>query len=520
MALKANTVAGDQLSAVLEQLAEIRQVDFSCYRRSTLARRLEQRMRMRNCVSAAQYCALLRDDPAEADALATALVIKVTGFFRDSPLWDKLRHSILPEMVERAGPGGEVRVWSIGCASGEEAYSIAMLLHDLTSTHDFTFKVFATDRDAGAIAAAGRGRFSGAQVHVVPAELLNRWFVPSAEGYMVRRELRRSIVFGVHDLVKDAPISRLDLILCRNLFIYLDAAGQRRSLMHLSQALKPADLLVLGKSELLPAGEELFTATDLELRIYRKCSGEPHEALRRLVRSPVVSATGGGEQAPYSVGVETYAAALNAVDCAVVMVSRDGIVTFWNYGAERLFGHISSEVVGKPLSALKLRYAVGERMLERLTQPPYGRNATEELFTVKDGSGSRIFRLKVRPLAINRNQESGAVCLIWDVTELHQAVEHMRLGEERQEEVNAKYRKTIAELQASNEHLERVNEELRSVNQELQTVNEELQSTNQELEALNEELRLTLAEAGAARGRAAGVEDLVRKPLKRTHEHR
>ncbi|HEV3112859.1 MAG TPA: protein-glutamate O-methyltransferase CheR [Candidatus Binataceae bacterium] len=335
MALKANTIANHQLASVLQRLSEIRCQDFGCYKRSTLGRRVEQRMRIRKCATVARYCDLLAREPAEVDALVSTLLIKLTGFFRDPPLWEKLRQSVLPKIVEQTEAGGEIRVWSVGCATGEEAYSIGMLLAELSRPHAFSFKVFGTDRDHGAIAAAGRGGFTREQVRGLSPDLLERWFQRTAEGYIVRRELRRCVVFGVQDLVTDTPISRVDLILCRNIFIYLDSAGQRRSLMHLYRGLSPGRVIVLGKSELLPFAQELFEAVDLPLRIYRKRAAAPVDVAHSFADGATPNEPPSGRPFP-GAGDENSTAAVNAIDTAVVMVSKDGVITLWNDGAARL----------------------------------------------------------------------------------------------------------------------------------------------------------------------------------------
>lgn len=253
MALKSTTLPRNQLQQVLNLLRHKRHVDFGDYKPSTLARRVEHRMRERKSVKVADYCELLEREPAEIDALIEALLIKVTDFFRDPPLWEKLRRSLLPELMVHASEEGELRAWSAGCATGEEAYSLAILLSELNSERKtgLPFRVFGTDRDPSVISFARRGIYNKQQVQSVSPRTLERWFERVSEGYAVRKDLRRSVVFGVHDVVNDAPISRLDLILCRNLFIYLDAVAQRRALLYFHHGLKPGGLLALGKSELI-----------------------------------------------------------------------------------------------------------------------------------------------------------------------------------------------------------------------------------------------------------------------------
>ena len=519
MALKANTIANHQLASVLQRLSEIRCQDFGCYKRSTLGRRVEQRMRIRKCATVARYCELLAREPAEVDALVSTLLIKLTGFFRDPPLWEKLRQSVLPKIVEQADAGGEIRVWSAGCATGEEAYSIGMLLAELSRAHAFSFRVFGTDRDAGAIAAAGRGRFTREQVRGVSPDLMERWFQRTADGYIVRRDLRRRVVFGVQDLVTDTPISRVDLILCRNLFIYLDSAGQRRSLMHLYRGLRPGRVIVLGKSELLPFGHELFEPVDLPLRIYRKRSAVPVDIARSFAHGAPPNATP-GERPSAGAGDENFTAALNAIDTAVVMVSKEGVIALWNDGAARLYGRLRSEVVGQPLSQIKLEGIAGERLLERAAIRPVPEGGAEEIFTTTDGN-QRTIRLKVRSFTAIQDEPGGLICLASDVTELHQAIENLRLAQERQQDINTRYNEEIAQLRSSNAELEAIIEELRSANEELQTTNEELQSTNEELEVMNKELQLTSTEFETVNGqltaRSADIDraDLLQQAVMR-----
>ncbi len=503
MAVKTSTLPRTEVQEVLSLLRQTRNLDFSGYKRSTLHRRIEHRMRERRCVKVENYCELLQREPAEADALVSALLIKVTDFFRDPPLWEKLRKHILPELLAKAAGNGEMRVWSAGCATGEEAYSIAMLLTELTAeaSNGVPFRIFGTDRDAGAVGAARRGLFSQQQIRGLPARLLERWFERTSEGYMVRKDLRRYLVFGVHDIVNDAPISRLDLILCRNLFIYLDAAAQRRALLHFHHGLKHDGVLVLGKSELIPFAEKLFATVDLPSRIYRKLAYQPRQADYPFTppappREPEVK-----EHLAAAPHVLTpfYRDALMALDVAVVVLNKDGVVTVWNEAASRLWGRRETDVIGRPLSEVKWEdNTAGQRLLERAATVRAVRgHGAQETFTL-DGERPRTLRLDVSPLYAGEQSElSGFVFVARDITELQDSLSGLRQAEERQREATGKYQSAIDELQSTNEELETTNEELQSANEELQTTNEELQSTNEELETINEELQSTNASLDA-----------------------
>src|SRR5207237_9823009 len=192
--------------------------------------------------------------------------------------WEELSSRAIAQMRAEQRPGEEIRVWCAGCAAGEEAFSAAIALADAmgASFGNEEIKIFGTDVDEKAIAHARRGLYSREQVESVPKKLRSEWLVEEGDGYAVRKELRRSVVFGVNNLVSDAPISRLDLLLCRNVFIYLDAQLQKRVLTRFHYALRKDGILVLGKSELIPFASEIFECVDMSRRIYRK-SGRRRE---------------------------------------------------------------------------------------------------------------------------------------------------------------------------------------------------------------------------------------------------
>jgi len=520
VAVKTSTLPRTEVQQVLNLLRQARNLDFSGYKRSTLHRRIEHRMRERRCVKVEDYCEILQREPAEADALVSALLIKVTEFFRDPPLWEKLRKHVLPELLARAAANGEMRVWSAGCATGEEAYSIAMVLAELTAANSASvpFRIFGTDRDAGAIATARRGVYTQQQIRTLPARLLERWFERVPEGYLVRKDLRRYLVFGVHDVVNDAPISRLDLILCRNLFIYLDAAAQRRALLHFHHGLKHDGVLVLGKSELIPFAEKLFAPADLPSRIYRKLAYQARQAEYPFTLPAAPREPAAKEKLPILPPAITpfYRDALMALDVAVVVLNRDGVVTVWNEAAARLWGRRESDVIGRPLSEVKWEdNSAGQRLLERAaTMRAVRGHVAQETFTL-DGERPRTIRLEISPLRSGEHQEpNGFVFMARDITDLQDALSGLRQAEERQREATSKYQAAIDELQSTNEELETTNEELQSANEELQTTNEELQSTNEELETINEELQSTNASLDAVNTElAARTEELNRVNL-------
>src|SRR5256885_1418512 len=269
---RANSAGDKTIEKIIERIHLARNFDFRNYKRPTLRRRIERRMADRQIKSPEEYLALIQRDSREIEALFGSMLIKVTDFFRDRETWDLLSSKVIPHLLSEKRPGEEIRVWCAGCATGEEAFSVALLLAEAMGPafQNQEVKIFGTDLDEKAIAFARRGIYSAEKVKAVPAEMLQSWFVQVPEGWCVRKELRRTVVFGVNNLVSDAPISRLDLLLCRNVFIYLDAQLQKRVLTRFHYALRRHGLLVLGKSELIPFAGKIFESVDQQRRIYRK----------------------------------------------------------------------------------------------------------------------------------------------------------------------------------------------------------------------------------------------------------
>jgi two-component system, chemotaxis family, CheB/CheR fusion protein len=262
-----------QLQALLEQVRTRSGIDFGRYRQPTIRRRLQRRMADTGQDNLEEYSQYLRRHPEEYERLVASFLIKVTDFFRDPELFDYLRREILPEVIEEARThDNEIRVWSAGCATGEEAYSLAILIADLLGTEleEFSVRIFATDIDPHAVTYARRGLYSGVALEHVPAELRSRYFVPADGGYEVKKAVRRLVVFAPHDLGQRAPFPRIDLALCRNVLIYFTPELQRRALQLFAFALRASGRLILGKSETTSPLPEHFSVEDARLKVYRR----------------------------------------------------------------------------------------------------------------------------------------------------------------------------------------------------------------------------------------------------------
>jgi two-component system CheB/CheR fusion protein len=497
-------IADEHLDAVLEHIRLARNFDFRNYKRPSVQRRIQRRMDDRQCSSYGDYLRVLREEPEEVDALIATMLLKVTSFFRDDELWVRLVQKVLPSLLAQERTQDELRIWSAGCATGEEAFSIAIALAEALGPafHSYNVKIFGTDVDDGAIAHARRGVYSPEQVQNVSQERLARWFVRTPDGYAVRTEIRRVVVFGVNNLVSDAPISRLDLIFCRNVFIYLDAELQKRVLTRFHFALRREGVLVLGKSELIPFAAKIFSPEDLSLRIYRKDQRHdvPLAAQERLVgllEQESVSRSLGHARDELSVLGNFYREILDSLDTGVFATGVDGSVTFWNQGAARLWGRTEGEVLGKKLSGLGLPGLSGDLLLEKTSAVRSGQSQyelSETLVAASPRAEPVPVTVRVQPVRDTNHELLGLLYVVDDVRQRREQELQLHRLRDEMEVIAEKLQTSNQELQSSNEELETTNEELQSANEELQTTNEELQSTNKELETTNEQLQSANAE--------------------------
>ena len=493
----------NELEAILEKVRQARNFDFRNYKRATLQRRIERRMTATRCRTLGAYLALLEREPQELNTLVSSMLIKLTTFFRDREVWMGLDR-VLRELAQRRRPEQELRIWSAGCATGEEAYSLAIAAAESLGpgSPGPELKVFGTDLDEAAIATARRGIYTAAQLENVSQERLARWFTPAPGGYAVRKELRRAVVFGANNLVSDAPVSRIDLILCRNVFIYLDAELQKRVLARFHFSLRREGLLVLGRSELIPFAARLFEPLDLPHRIYRKDFRHespltPQQRLMNLVEPhPLPMQPPAPMREPPASPPRD---ALDSQPCPVIATDLDGVVTLWNRAATRLWGYKEVDVAGRKLASLGLPGLVRELLGERSTRVRGGHSERESADGVVEVMDQDPVHLRVQVMQLRGASGAlqGLLYVAHDITALHGLEQNLQRATEELQASNLRLQSSNEELRASNEELETTNEELQSANEELQTTNEELQSTNEELETTNEELQSTNSELDA-----------------------
>jgi two-component system, chemotaxis family, CheB/CheR fusion protein len=471
------------LELLLDFLRRSRGFDFTGYKRTSLSRRIDKRVQAVGADSLLSYMDHLEVDPEEFIQLFNTILVNVTSFFRDPPNWEYLSTEILPQLAAGKREDEPIRIWSAGCASGEEAYTLAMVTAEALGPKVVRerVKIYATDADEEALNQARQARYTAKQVEGVPADLLERYFERNGTGYVFSQELRRSVIFGRHDLIQDAPISRIDLLVCRNTLMYLNSETQSHVLARFAFALRDRGYLMLGKAEMLLAHSDLFTALDLKHRVFRKIPGA---TLRdRLMVLTEVSDRQVGVADPRDERIRT--AAFESGAEAQLVVDAAGYLVLANTRARSLFD-LGPEDITRPFQDLEVSYRPLE--LRSKIQQAYVERRPSPIFEVEwpDGAGGEATHLEVQVLPLTDVSQAllGASINFTDVT-------RSRRYKEELEHANQGLEDAYAELQSTNEELETTNEELQSTVEELETTNEELQSTNEELETMNEEMQST-----------------------------
>jgi two-component system CheB/CheR fusion protein len=479
------------LDALLDFVKRTRGFDFTGYKRSTIERRVARRMAELAIGSYEEYVDHLELHSAEFSALFNTILINVTGFFRDPSTWEHLAGEVVPPLIAARPPNSPLRIWCAGCATGEEAYTVAMVFASALGESAFLdrVKIYATDVDEEALDVARHGKYPARLMEDVPPEALERFFERTEQHYTFRRELRRAVIFGRNDLVQDAPISRIDLLVCRNTLMYFNAETQSRILRRFHFALDDDGVLLLGKSEMLIRHADLFRPTDMKRRIFEKVH---RPTMRDRVR---VMAADLASSAPHDVAGALRDGAHDLTVGAQVVVDAQGTVVLANAHARRMLG-LGAQDVGRRLQDLDLSHRPVELRpsLQRVgdqRQPI----AIEGVPWRPPAGHERVIDVRLSPI-VSEGELLGTAISFSDVTdvvglrgELAEAKRDLTQAHEELQSTVEELETTNEELQSTNEELETTNEELQSTNEELETMNEELQSTNEELETMNDELR-------------------------------
>ncbi len=487
------TEPNSEFEALLDHLKRSRGFDFTGYKRASLMRRINKQMSIVGVDAYADYMDYLEANPDEITHLLGTLLINVTSFFRDAPVWDMLRNDILPQIIAAKKDDAPIRAWSAGSASGEEAFTLAILLAEILGQQAFNsrVKIYATDIDEDALNQARQSTFTPAQVGEVPEALLHKYFDQIGGRYVLNKELRRAVIFGQHNLVSDVPISHLDLLLCRNTLMYFNAEVQSKILARFHFALNDSGCLVLGKAETLLINSHLFAPLDLKRRIFAKVAGG--NGRRRTV--PVASVEP-EDTSGYAAGETNFPhIAFDAGAHAQIVVNAGGVLVLANERARTLF-RLTQRDIGHPFQDMELSYRPVElrSFLAKVMSESYP-IVLKEIVSRGDGE-TTFFDVQIVPLMTASPNAVGVSVSFLDVTpykrlqeELEASNREIGTAYEEAQSAAEELETTNEELQASAEELETTNEELQSTNEEMETMNEELQSANEELQTMNDEMR-------------------------------
>ena len=478
-----------QFERLLEYLKQTRGFDFTAYKRTTLARRIDKRMGAVDVDAYEAYLDYLEVHPEEFNQLFNSILINVTAFFRDAETFDYLREQVIPAILEAKGNGHKIRVWSAGCASGEECYSIAMLFAEALGDDAFRqrVKIYATDIDEEALAQARQAGYTERQIEAVAPALREKYFDQHGGRWTFKKEYRRSVIFGRHDLLDDAPISRVDLLVCRNTLMYFNHEAQTKIVSRFHFALRERGFLVLGRAEMLVNFSGVFAPVDLKQRVFVKIASD-NGTDRLLLGYPAAGDTRAFGAPPAH---RLRDIAFEQDPFAQFVLDAKGHLIAANLRARDLFG-LTGNDTGRPLQDLEVSYRPVElrSCIEAAGQRRQVVHLRDVLWPLGSGE-ARYFNVQVTPIFDITDAALGTKIVFIDVTRQRELQEELQRS---RQELETAYE----ELQSTNEELETTNEELQSTVEELETTNEELQSTNEELETMNEELQATNEELETA----------------------
>jgi two-component system CheB/CheR fusion protein len=508
--------SGEAVDSDLEDLLifirDSRGFDFTGYKRSSLSRRIRKRMQEAGVADYVDYRDRLESSAEEFGHLFNSILINVTGFFRDAETWTYLQREVMPQVIEDVGDARDIRVWSAGCASGEEAYSLAIAFAEALGIEECAkrVKIYGTDVDEDALRDARVGLYSSKVLEPLAPDLRDKYFEPSGSQFAFRPDLRRRVIFGRHDITRDAPISRLDLLVCRNTLMYLNVETQAQVIDRFHFALREGGVLFLGKAEMLLSDGDRFEVASMRQRIFRR---RPGTALPRYQSLAIrLDSIGTPEMREASRKRQLRDLALESAPFGAIGVDTDGIVVLINAQMRSAFG-MTSRDIGRPFHDLEISYRPVE--LRSPIERAYAEHRVVRLSSIERRMSPEEIQyldIHVQPLWASDGLPAGVLLMFIDATlvtrlqqELKRNQEDLDAAHEELQSTNEELETTNEELQSSIEELETTNEELQSTNEELETTNEELQSGNEELETMNEEMRARTAELDEARTFLEGV---------------
>ncbi len=496
----------DELEQILTIVKAAANYDFRFYKKNTLIRRILRRMGLKNIESMNAYANLIQENPAEALQLFKDLLIGVTEFFRDEEVWKKLQNDVFRKIIKALPDNSPIRVWIPGCSSGEEAYSVAIILYELFEEYNrpFNAQIFATDIDENAIANARTGIFPAIISEKVSKERLRRFFTIEENGFRINRTIRESIIFAAQNLISDAPFSDLDFISCRNLLIYLDPEIQKSIIDLFSFSLRDGGYLLLGCSETVGYKNDLFECVSKKLRIYKLTGNKRGERLRDSAYAAHLYSSRmrrrENKPSPFQQSLESimHTQLLRRYAPAAVIINNRSQIVYFYGQTERYLNLPKNEpnfdVIAMAREGIKnrLRTALHKAQKE---------NTTVQISGIQVSRSNKSCSVKIDILPLSENGISEGMFLISFADEELLKMEHcvncsssaneeplVKQLEQELNETREDLQNTIEELETSNEELKASNEEMMSMNEELQSTNEELETSKEELQSLNEEL--------------------------------
>jgi two-component system, chemotaxis family, CheB/CheR fusion protein len=489
--------------------------DFSLYKKNTMYRRIERRMNIHKINKIASYVIFLNENPKEIEILFKELLIGVTNFFRDAVLWEKLRETIIPSIISKLEPGSILRAWVPGCSTGEEAYSLAIVFKEVVEKiyphGGFSLQIFATDLDNEAIEIARKGIFPSSISEDVSPERLKRFFLKTNNGYFINTEIREKIVFAQHNVIMHPPFTKIDILSCRNLLIYMEPELQKKMIGLFYYSLTPAGVMILGSSETLGTQSHLFTFLDSKWKIYKRAItilapeliDFPVNTLLRTKKEIIEKEVPSGPAR----NIQTLAdqLLLQHYSPAGVLVNEHGDIIYISGRTgkylEPAVGKANMNIFAMLREGLRNEFPVAFRKAVSKKEAVVLRNIKIE----SDGSYQTL-NVHIRWLSKPEPLNGMLLIIFTDLDEIKntklQALKDKKtLTNARQVELEKELRyarekiqDTLEEMQSSQEELKSTNEELQSTNEELQSTNEELMSSKEEMQSLNEELQTLNAE--------------------------
>lgn len=444
-----------EFEVLLDYLKHSKGCDLTGYKRSTLMRRFRHRMQSIHIDEYQSYLEYLQRYSEEYLALLNDVLINVTSFFRDREAWDYLATDIIPKIIASKPPDEPIRVWSAGCAAGQEVYSLLMLLADALGVESCLQRVqcYATDADETALQQARQATYSSSEITGIPSDLLSKYFNQTEQGYVLRSELRRTVIFGRHDLSQDAPMSRIDLLLCRNVLIYFNIETQASILARFHFALKNMGFLFLGRSETLIHRRQIFTPVNLSQKVYTKgLNLGLQDQLSLTSKSRKAAITD-----PPAMQRHFWQTAFEASPVAQFAVDRTGRLISANQQAALLFG-LSLDDWNRPFQDLEpgklLRSHIAMKSFYRNCQPVTLENLEWETLP-----GKKYFDAVIVPV-FAQNQFLGITLTLLDISD---------------------YKQRINKLNHCSTELERVSETLRTTETELEAAQQEIKLLSQDI---------------------------------------